>query len=560
MYISWSIWQSFRIFSEFRFKLARNKTFYWGAVRILLVPAFAFFSTVIHADNGGGDRQAFESAATVNVYLNYQSFADAGFPESFDEQILQRATRRAIDSWVQISGMNLNLVYKGLDNGKTDASDGEILIRGVEVPSSGTICPLASASLLTGRSSITFYRRCPSGNLLNWFVFPDTSSSTYNYLGVLLHEMGHSIGLNHNSGNHLRTVMNVANRGQNLYGPHIEDVEDVVEIYGVREKQDVKVKWSLDQGLSWLDVPAQISSIGSATSTMPVSVNRDNDRIIMFFTRTNKKPAYIVSDPAAEQWGNTHVFGGERSIYGTVGHGYDNEYMMAWVDQENNNRIRIFRTADATETWELRHPPATSNAAGTPAIHKLSANTWILVYPKLDTESPSAGLESGRIVSRITTDDGQTWGPEKELYSGTNFISVRGVTVTSDGPDHIRIGFSQASNGFHSTTGQPLASSIITMLAHLDENNELKQDGWGRNTSVRSNNEPAFTKTVQTFILGYRGDNSEIITRTASEENSSSALTWRNKRLPVSKNQIVGPTVAARRNTDFVFLFYLESN
>jgi hypothetical protein len=214
---------------------------------------------------------------------------------------------------------------------------------------------------------------------------------------------------------------------------------------------------------------------------------------------------------------------------------------MAWVDPEDQNNIKVIYTNDAASTWWYRSPPG-FRAAGTPSIRQISSTTWLLSYAYLDKNQYKN--ENGRILSSISTDDGQTWSTPVELSSGARTLG--GVTVASKDKNDIRIGFVQTNDGDDRWT-----TTITSISAHLDSNNALVSDGSGSSTSYTSTSDASFTSTSRVFVLGYRATIAAVI----SCNRDFDSLIWQQCAAVTSGYSGIPPTVAAKSNSNWAYMF-----
>lgn len=524
-----------------------------AAASIFLVGLF-LISGVANGDNGYDpndpdrkDTRTFTTNTLVKVYLNYSSFESHDFPDSFTQEALERAIKTSIDRWVQLSSFRLRVEYRGVDNSKNSPGDREIVIRANKSHPKNWLGSADTYGGFSNKGLIYFYREDASRILHNWKVFPEEDLVGCNFLTILLHEMGHIFGLQHNDDPtaQYNTVMHTYTQPMDHYGPYDEDIEDLIDMYGKRNSLVVKVKRSTDDGRSWSDLSSNMNS-KIADTTLPIVVNRDSDRMIAFYTRHDKKPVWVIGDTNAQNWNTGSIFGVESSFYGTTGHGYDDEYMMAWVDHTDGHKIKMVRSADGGETWYWRNPP-TSRAVGTPSVHKVAGSTWVLAYPASDISYPRHG---GRILTRVSTDDGASWGPAVELFSGEEYRSLGGVSVSSDGTSQVRISFAHSTNKIHK--GMIRTGSIVTINAHVDDD-RLQQEYASYDTGVTTLNGPMLTKSSNKFFMGYKGINNELIVRTTNSDSR-----WWSDKVIVSNDQLINPTVSAIRNTNYAYFFYQD--
>jgi hypothetical protein len=183
---------------------------------------------------------------------------------------------------------------------------------------------------------------------------------------------------------------------------------------------------------------------------------------------------------------------------------------------------------------------------GTPAIHKVSDHTWVLAYGKLGNNIGGLG-DTGKIVARVTTNDGASWSGEIELNSF--YRAENGVSLTSSGPGEIRLGFSWAQP--YATTPNYLKR---TMVAHLDGSGNLVFDRMIYE-SESSRNQPVMTKPLGRFLQAWREPNYATSINTRNSVAGSS--TWDNYFRAVETSPVV-PALAAHRNWSFAFLYTVQ--
>jgi len=452
-------------------------------------------------DNGSWDKRVFMKGSTVTVLLNYDQFLYSGIVATnptLTRKNVEASVMMAMDRWVQVTSLNLKVNYGGLTT-KVEPDEGEILVGAwPDNDRDGQFAaawPSETDEVTNGRCPLRFFANT-DGFENEWavFNFANYPAGTGFISAVIMHEMGHCFGLHHNpDDNSLNTVMHGSGISvHSAYGPFIEDVEDIVAMYGTRGRVQLDVVRSTNDGASWSSINPSMPILG-ITQT-PV-LHRDNQRMVMFFTDRNHRPNYIMADAEGRTWDSAPTpITNVRSLYGTTGSGSDNEYMWGFVNpDDDDNYVNILYTSDAGAHWEGRDPGF--RAASTPSIRKIDNDTWIISYLHLDENRFKN--ENGRIMTRISTDDGRTWRGPYELAPGLRAIG--GVTVSSLDRSRIRIGFVRTSDGDDRWT-----TNIATIAAHLNSNNSITRDNWVSDTTIASTSDTSFTATSRVFVQAYQ--------------------------------------------------------
>jgi len=514
-----------------------------NGVRRSLFVFLLFFSVAVNAVNSP-DYLGYSKDATVKVFINWDSFEDNGISASwkrpFQDIVINSYTR-----WMHVAGFRLTPKFWGYTD-RTSPSANEIIIMMNEMHAgpcaSASGCDDRLASRFGQPATIVFHRKSRvTGAAWNFVPYRPNNSSELDMMSILMHEMGHAFGLQHNTDGADRSVMGFYNFA-GRYGPFRDDIADIRAQYGVKTNRRFSIKRSTNSAASWSNWSTNLTGLAVTTSMDPTAT-RDPDRTILYYTHQNKKPAFIhgnnsgSSFDAAKWW----IYGGERSVYGTAGHGYGNEYMMAWVDDFDNNRIKVVFSSNGGVNYSWRNPASDARTYGTPAIHKVSNNKWILAYSLYDRADMA---RNGKIVARVSSNDGVTWGPEIVL---SNFYrAVSGVSIASNNENEVRIGFAWDFR----TTGANLLKR--TIRAHLSGDNLIYDGMIYESEATRT--QPVFTKNSQRFLQAWREPNflTSINTRFSGEGSTQ----WTNYVRAVESTPVT-PSIAAYKGWSYSFLYSL---
>jgi|GEM_PF-1703800 len=508
----------------------------WKKWTCLFVVAL-LLPSICSAENES-DFLGYPVGSTVKIYVNWDSFEAEGISPTwktpFTDLVINAYTR-----WIHVGAMKLKPKFYGYTT-RTEPNNDEIIISMNEKHASST----RLASRFGKPAKIVFHRKSGATNT-EWNFTPFRGEAgKYDMQSILMHELGHAFGLGHNTNGNAKSVMGgYTFRGR--FGPYVEDISDVHALYGNQDSWDVKLKRSTDSGASWSDYTSNLSSLGVATTSDPSAV-RDADRSIFFYTTPTKKPAWIIGNYTASSFDSSQwwVYGGLRSAYGTAGAGWDNEYMMAWVDDTDSHRVKVVYSSNGAQSFSWRNPPSASASHGTPALYKAGLNTWVLAYTKNDTSSHTT---NGQIAVRVSTNDGVTWGNETILNS--YYHAENGVTLSGNGLNDIRIGFSWSHTPSQGASGNYYKRTI---RAHISGDTMI-YDGMIYE-SEGSRTQPAFAKNSARMLQAWREPN--FATSVNSRFSSLDSTSWDNY-LRVVDSSPVTPAIGAYKDYGFAYLYYM---
>jgi hypothetical protein len=544
----------------------------WFMLYLLLMTIFSF---PVLADNGSEisdadlktlgrdraqfqDKQVFDVGAQVNVYLDYNSFLKEGFTAInpfLTVHDMELAVRIATERWAQLSGINLKVKYAGVRD-DTSASTNEIVVKAIKTTSYKHAVAVA-ADTDSKKCNLTYFSQRKVNNVvtdIKWervFHFHQYPANTAYMFNILMHEMGHCFGLGHNNyvinnvlAKDSRATVMAANEAavHNAFGPYREDLEDLRALYGIAPNTTLDIARSSDDGVSWTVIDNNLDNIRTVATLAPV-VNRDEDRIIMFYQTPQGRPAYVMADKNATTWdaNSNRNFQYEHSIYGVSGSGYNSEYMLAWVDPYDENNVKIFYTNDAGTNWTSLGDLGIK-AGARPSIRKASANRWILSYVHLDDNRYSD--KNGTIHSITSIDDGKTWSTFVELASDKQFRTVNAVSVTSNGSNDIRIGFVPSS---------ALDLTWTFMVANFSasiSNTNVLSGSYSTSDLIYGtpNSDITFTRNDDVWSLAYKQRVTGKI-QTCKKE-AANFLCYNSE----SSYKYLEPALTAKTNTNWIFM------
>ncbi|SET56719.1 Matrixin [Myxococcus fulvus] len=506
---------------------------WWGAVLAGVV--------VLSSASARADVRIYNQDAEVPIWVNWDSFEAQGIPASWRDPFMS-CLYNAIVKWRTIGAFRLKPAVYGYTT-RTVASSGEIIVQMNEkhVDGSRVASTFGTGSAIT----IIFHRKSSNGTPWNFTPHRNTTGAI-DMQGVAIHEFGHAFGLDHEDGITTAVMFPSVHAGMR-HGPTTKDYTDVRALYGARDYDRVYMKRSTDNGVSWSAFPTNLSGIGVTTSIDPTAL-RDTSQTVFFYTGAGKNPQWIRgnADGSVYDTSKWFVFGGERSIYGTTGHGWNNDYIMAWVDPLNDAmQIRMVKSTDGGVSWFGVGNVAGATTIGTPAVHKLTDTVWILAYAKLDRANSN---NDGQVVTRVSTNGGWNWGPEVAVPVPAYYRALAGVSITSSGNGFIRIGFSWSDDILHS------AYRVRTMKLHWDGAN-LVYDGLLYGTD-ETRTQPSLAKSLSGMHQAVRGTNFAGVLYSRTSPNDGSE--WGTAGPEIAPGSLVTPSVSAHRDYSFVFAHYLQ--
>ena len=401
------------------------------------------------------DQQWYPQGARPRVLINWQSFVDWGIPTSwqgpFTDAVINAYTR-----WMNIGGVDLRFQFWGYTN-RTESQDGELVISMNERHSTST--RLASTFGSYNRLIIVFHRKNGS-DLTPWnFVPYNANPGEFDMQGILIHEMGHCLGLDHSTG--ANDTMNGGYGYHSFrYGPFADDVRRLRIVYSLFTRNNLRELATSNGGASWSTIGNNLTNYNNAaarTNVNPgVAATPDSGLYVVGWTLPGTPPTWLRGD------GNTFLFnpwifyGGERSIYGPAYASDDSQTMLwAWVTNDDNGSLRVVRTTNDGLSWAWTGVPAGARTFGTPGLCWTRVNgqsTWILAWAHFDRADHN---NTGHIRASISTNNGASWSAPVEIEPFYKALS--GVSLAAANNNRVLLAFAWAP---HSTYGMNLIRAI----------------------------------------------------------------------------------------------------
>ena len=497
------------------------------------------------------DSRNYDIGQTVNVNINWNSFVAQDFDDYFTYEQFRDAFINAYTRWQHVAGAKIKVRWIGQTTRDPDQQSeyltDEIFVRANQAHTAGS--RLASTFGCDGQTRCTqiVIHRETSGGTRNVYNLWDGGASGSDLESVLVHEVGHALGLDHSptDGN----TMFGSNRFHQRFGPYVDDRSRLVALYGEEDRVGVNMWRSTDEGLTY-------ATFGSA---IPVNVKttndldgvRDSSNLILAYTKNTKVPCWIMGTTSGT-WDTSKWFciGGTTSWYGTSIDGESDEYMIAYARPTSDNLnldVRVsYGTKAQFESGSLTNrSPSGARTYGTPAIAKLGSNTWVLAYSR---HSRTDATIMGEIVTRVTTDDGATWSSEVVLNDF--YRAESGISIAGQQSSNVRIGFSYAAdrdnvvgNFNHRVFRAALSGSTLTYSGVMASGADATRT------------QPALARAANFYHVGLRG--TDAATSLYGSRATLSGTSWTDRIVSMAgtSGMPTTPGLAADKDQPFVYLF-----
>jgi hypothetical protein len=401
------------------------------------------------------DQQWYPQGARPRVFINWQSFVDWGIPTSwqgaFTDAVINAYTR-----WMNVGGVDLRFQFWGYTD-RTESEDGELVISMNERHFTST--RLASTFGTYNRLIIVFHRQNGS-DLSPWnFVPYNANPGEFDMQGILIHELGHCLGLDHSTGTNDTMNGGYAYHRQR-YGPFADDVRRLRIVYPLFTRNNLRELATSDGGASWPAIGNNLTNYNhtdARTNLNPgVAPTPSSGLFVVGWTLPGTPPTWLRGDGNTFLFNPWFFFGGERSIYGPAYAADDSQTMLwAWVTNDDNGTLKVVRTTNDGLSWALVGVPTGAQTFGTPALCWTRVNgqsTWILAWAHFDRADHN---NTGHIRASVSTNDGASWSAPVEIEPFYKALS--GVSLAASTNNRIFLAFAWAP---HSVYGMNLIRAI----------------------------------------------------------------------------------------------------
>jgi len=494
------------------------------------------------------DTQWYPAGTRPRVLINWDSFVAQGIPTDWQGPFTE-AVMNAYTRWQNIAGVDLRFQFYGYTT-KTDSDDGELVIsmNRLHHPNESR---LASTFGQYNRLIIVFHRRNGDGTPWN-FVPRNARAGEIEMQGVLTHEFGHCLGLEHGSDTNATMFPNY-NYHSARFGPFNDDISRVRAVYPSFTRNRVRQLRSGDGGSSWVEIPNELTSHGHAntrTNVNPgVAALPQSGLYVIGWSHPNGVPTWLRTDGDRFVFRNWLFYGGERSIYGPAYASDNNQTTLwAWVKNDDQGTIRVVASRNQARQWYGVNAPTNARTGGTPALCWTLVNgqsTWVLVWSNFDRANQN---DTGYIMASTSTNGGWTWSVP--IVLDRTFKALSGVSAVATSTNRIEIAFAWAPDNSASHAG---INTIRTFVCDVNAGNVRLLSVLASNERTRIQPALAYEARSDRFIMAWREQNFATSLNVAYHPAAGGA--WSPLIRP-GQSSHTAPTLAASAEYGEVVLWY----
>jgi hypothetical protein len=391
------------------------------------------------------DQRWYDQGLRPRILINWQSFVQEGIDPAWQGPFTD-AVVNAYTRWMNLAGVDLRPQLWGYTSA-TAAASGELLIQ-MDPMFGGGSSRLASTFGSYNALTIIFHRRnAVDGTPWN-FVPYNANAGEFDMQGILTHELGHCLGLDHGS-SPSETMFPSYDYHSCRYGPFEGDVARVKAVYDDFTGNRLRQLRSLDAAGTWATAPNEITAfdhVQARTNQSPGVAHAGGSGVYALgWSHPNRIPTWARTD--GEKWlrRRWYYYGGERSVHApAVASDDTGRLLWAWVGNDDQATIRVARSTSLALGWGMVATPAGARSCGTPGLAWTRVggqSTWILVWPQFD-RADHAG--TGLLRASTSTDDGATWSAPTTV--NTFYKALSGAAVAADAGNTVLVSFAWSSN------------------------------------------------------------------------------------------------------------------
>ena len=494
------------------------------------------------------DQRWYDQGLRPRILINWRSFTAQGIDPAWQGPFAD-AVMNAYTRWMNLAGVDLRPLFWGYTTATT-ANSGELLIQ-MDAQFGGGSSRLASTFGSYNALTIIFHRRnAVNGTPWN-FVPYNANVGEFDMQGILAHELGHCLGLDHGSAPN-ETMFPSYNYHSCRYGPFEGDVGRLKAVYSDYEQNRVRQLRSIDAGMSWSIATNEITSynhVQARTNQSPGVADADSFGVYTVgWSHPSRIPTWARTDGQKWLLRRWYFYGGERSVHGpTVASDDTGRLMWAWVNRDDQASIRIARSTSLGLGWQQVATPNGAQSCGTPALGWTRVggqSTWILVWPHFN-RNDQAG--TGLLHASISVNDGATWSAPTTL--NTFYKALSGVALATDSANTVLVAFAWASH--YSTYG---LNEIRTLRCAVAGGALQHLNTYWSTDRTRIQPALAHESSSGQFVMAWREQN--FATTLATARLSPSGGGWTGKVNLLSFPSHVAPALAAAREYGELALWY----
>ncbi len=471
------------------------------------------------------DERNFPIGTELTVLLNLQSFTNFGVvPLAGDA--LTSLVKRTCEVW---NGVGANVRFKGVQYTNIDRlwndnysylypADHILIHMNEAIISANNI--LGTAGTTSQRGIVTLYYTNHNLTPYDWTMGFGEGLET-EIFSVLLHELGHVLGLGHTEDDNVESVMHGGHRVRDYAGPSIGDIERLQALYGtIPHRRIANAVYGNVSG--WIERPGN-----ELTYYQPASGSRDTALSqSIAATPLSTTPLYYCV------WNDTHTVlntvmgdGTDFLMNRTWAHWYPTSVKtlnaphigsnpdastLIWSWVRSDRKLVLERSNNHGKTWNWINQNDDVYAMARPYVVNLSESrpgSWIVFWTKFLLEYRYDELAATYYM--ISNDDGQTWSAPAKLWEEAQ--AVGGVAAVDCGGSCIAVAYSRLPDGAGSLSyGQIRVEQFQLNGTRLDYDRII----WSGSPATESVTEPDLIKTQNKLLLTWKDSKVTDIERT----------------------------------------------